>query len=419
MSMHSDHVEGCRERAEACRRDGDGALDQVASDLRHARRADRPAGVARPAGHLPLALAVGAAFLAVYSTVAGPLNPPDGPVAPTYKTLVEVEPRTAINAANTPGDADSLFRITQPGSYYLTANVTGVAGKHGIEIASGGVTIDLRGFDLAGVSGMGPFDGVSLPPASIRNVTILNGSIRNWGGDGIDLSFTGGDVTNCRIEGVTANGNAGVGIRAGTRAGTITNCIASANGAVGILVGHGYTITNCSVSNNTGNGIQAASSTTVTGCSASDNDGSGIFIDGGSTATNCSSSSNAQHGFIANSNCTFTACTSHFNGFDGIRVLSDCYVYGCTLTDNGTAGQFAGIFINGNRNRIERNHIVTTDAGVSAIASATGNVIIGNYAGGGGANDYLLPASGNFIGTIVGTSAGMNSATNSTVNISN
>ncbi|HYD01608.1 MAG TPA: hypothetical protein VEB22_10315, partial [Phycisphaerales bacterium] len=47
---------------------------------------------------------------------AGPLNPPVGPVAPTAKPIAEVEPRTAINAANTPGDADSLFRITQPGS---------------------------------------------------------------------------------------------------------------------------------------------------------------------------------------------------------------------------------------------------------------------------------------------------------------
>ena len=81
---------------------------------------------------------------------AGPLDPPAGPVAPTYKTLTEVEPRIAINAANTPGDADSLFKITQPGSYYLTGNITGVVGRHGIEIAvpanGPSVTIDLMGY---------------------------------------------------------------------------------------------------------------------------------------------------------------------------------------------------------------------------------------------------------------------------------
>src|SRR6185295_11122012 len=82
--------------------------------------------------------------------LAGPLDPPAGPILPTYKTLNEVEPRIVINAANTPGDADSLFKITQPGSYYLTGNITGVAGKHGIEVVASGVTLDLNGFDLLG-----------------------------------------------------------------------------------------------------------------------------------------------------------------------------------------------------------------------------------------------------------------------------
>src|SRR6478672_5324618 len=93
---------------------------------------------------------------AVVATVlwvnAGDLNPPAGPVASTMKTLSEVEPRIAINATNTPGDADSVFKISQPGSYYLTGNVTGVASKYGIEIAASGVTVDLAGFELTGVA---------------------------------------------------------------------------------------------------------------------------------------------------------------------------------------------------------------------------------------------------------------------------
>ncbi|MBU6412576.1 MAG: hypothetical protein KGS45_03815 [Planctomycetes bacterium] len=63
---------------------------------------------------------------------AGPLNPPPGPITSTHKTLTEIEPRIAINATNTPGDFDSLYKITQPGSYYLTANIDGVANKSGI-----------------------------------------------------------------------------------------------------------------------------------------------------------------------------------------------------------------------------------------------------------------------------------------------
>ncbi|HZJ13677.1 MAG TPA: hypothetical protein VFD27_01440, partial [Chthoniobacteraceae bacterium] len=72
----------------------------------------------------------------------GPLTPPGAP-APTMKTLDQIEPRTAINSTNTPGDDDSLFKITQPGSYYLPGNITGVATKHGIEITASDVTLDL------------------------------------------------------------------------------------------------------------------------------------------------------------------------------------------------------------------------------------------------------------------------------------
>src|SRR5215470_13825947 len=89
---------------------------------------------------LLLALAGLAASLPPVSA-RGPLNPPAGPVASTYKTLSEVEPRVAINAANTPGDANSTYRIAQAGSYYLTGNLSGEAGKSCIEIDASNVTL--------------------------------------------------------------------------------------------------------------------------------------------------------------------------------------------------------------------------------------------------------------------------------------
>lgn len=55
------------------------------------------------------------------------------------KTLAQVEPRTPIGPDTTPGDNDStpsLYKITQPGSYYLTGPITGVADKIGIETAA-------------------------------------------------------------------------------------------------------------------------------------------------------------------------------------------------------------------------------------------------------------------------------------------
>ena len=72
------------------------------------------------------------------------------------KTLQQVEPRTPVDATNTPGDGDSSFKITQSGSYYLTGNITGVTGKHGIQIEASNVTLDLGGFRIlsAGIDGI-------------------------------------------------------------------------------------------------------------------------------------------------------------------------------------------------------------------------------------------------------------------------
>jgi hypothetical protein len=70
---------------------------------------------------------------------AGPLNPPPGPITGTGKTLTEVDPRIVINEINTPGDANSVFRITRPGCDDLTVNAYGEIGMCGVAIRSGSV----------------------------------------------------------------------------------------------------------------------------------------------------------------------------------------------------------------------------------------------------------------------------------------
>src|ERR1051325_5982475 len=73
----------------------------------------------------------------------GNLAPPGAP-APTMKSLAQIEPRTPISSLP--------FSITQPGSYYLSGNLTGTTG---ITIAASGVTLDLNGFELVGGAGSG------------------------------------------------------------------------------------------------------------------------------------------------------------------------------------------------------------------------------------------------------------------------
>ncbi len=371
------------------------------------------------------ALATGFAATGLIA-LAGDLNPPVGPVAPTHKTLTEVEPRTAINATNTPGDADSLFKITLPGSYYLAGNITGVLGKHGVEIAASGVTLDLNGFDLVGVPGMGLFDGVSTTVASLRNIAVVNGSVRNWGDEGVDLGTL--VAINWRVEGVHASGNGGTGIRTGI-VGSVTNCLAYLNADTGIIAGDSCTVTDCSAASNSGNGINTGSGCTVTdclvnlnsgngispgfgctvsNCTAYTNTGSGISAAGGSTVTNFSAYDNAAWGILVSNGCTVADCTARANTLDGIACVFDCVIRGNTCSINGSGGDGAGIHATGIDNRIEGNNCTNADRGIDV--DAGGNIIIRNTCSG-NTTDWDIAAN-NVVGPILDRRAPASAAIN-------
>ncbi|MGE3107743.1 MAG: right-handed parallel beta-helix repeat-containing protein [Phycisphaerales bacterium] len=374
---------------------------------------------------------------------AGPLDPPAGPVTPTYKTLSEVEPRVAINLTNTPGDSDSIFKITQPGSYYLTGSITAVPGKHGIEIAASGVTIDLNGFDLVGIQGMGPFDGVSATVAGLSNLTVTNGSVRNWGDEGVDLGSV--SVTNARVAGVLASGNSGAGISVSTR-GSVLDCAASLNADGGILTNSSCAVINCTASGNTGSGVSVADGSTVANCSTNSNSINGIRAFGfGCTITGCSAFANAASGISANQEgCTISGCSVNSNGgtgiiagggstvwncsafasvgsgisignagtvvdcscfgnrLDGIVCVVGCTIRGNTCMTNGLlSGNGAGIHSTGPDNRIEGNNCTDADRGIDV--DAAGNMIIGNTCSGNTINWDII--ANNVFGPIIDRTA--------------
>ena len=97
----------------------------------------------------------------------GSLTPPGAP-APTMKTLHQIEPRTPIGLLP--------FTVSNPGSFYLAANLTGAAGTNGITITTNDVTLDLNGFTLTGA---GSNNGVDIVGKRL-NVVVRNGAIRNW-----------------------------------------------------------------------------------------------------------------------------------------------------------------------------------------------------------------------------------------------
>jgi parallel beta-helix repeat protein len=388
----------------------------------------------------------------------GSLTPPPGAPAPTMKTLDQVEPRTPINATNTPGDADSLFKITQPGSYYLTGNVTGVSGKMGIEVApSGGegVTIDLMGYELAGAPGS--LDGINAS-ASVRDITIRNGTVRGWGGDGIE-----GPDEVATLSDLQLILNGGNGIKGGSVY-QVRHCTAYRSGGDGIVVSFSSIVESCQTRSNGGRGIVTAEGCVVTGCSAigdtigisisakstvsncavvSSQSGGGIVAGRGCTVTGCTAIDNvAGNGITVGTDCTVSGCTANQNTFAGISTSGNCTVTGCTVSlnagngiqllgsknrvtdnfslSNGNGGLGSGIYTTTFDNRIEGNTVMSNDFGIfldTATFPPTGNMVVRNYAQGNTTN-YSNPASGNFIGTVVTSNAAMNAATNSLINIS-
>ncbi|MCC6383335.1 MAG: right-handed parallel beta-helix repeat-containing protein [Dehalococcoidia bacterium] len=291
--------------------------------------------------------------------VAGPLDPPAGPISSTYKTLTEVEPRIAITATNTPGDADSLFRITQPGSYYLTGNVQGVAGRHGIEIAARNVSIDLMGFGVLGVPGS--LDGVRTDGA-LDSISVRNGSVSNWGGDGVDL-VSAGPGTGAVVEGVQSSGNASNGIAVALGA-VIRACTAAGNGQDGIRASSNAAIEACSARGNGGVGILADNASTVARCTATLN-ATGIIALSSTVVSECSSDSNTFHGIYADVNVSILGCNAASNGENGIVFVSQCVVRGNTCNSNGTAiADGAGLFTGGVNNHVENNTCIANDIGV-------------------------------------------------------
>lgn len=420
---------------------------------------------------LTACVAAGGAFV----SLAGPLDPPIGPITSTYKTLTEVEPRTPIRWVS--GSATAVHAITASGSYYLDANIAGAGGKNGIEILADNVTLDLRGFSVLGVGGS--LDGIVIGVGR-HGAYVYDGRVQSFGGDGIDgnqargckilrMHFegnvgngvrmnTGSIIADCTaygngqsgldlsngvlVRGCVLLGNGAAGIQAAATDVTITGCVSEQNGASGIYtgdngsvsncsmqlngadgirVGAGSTVTGCTVTTSGGDGINAMASCTITGCTSTNNTGDGIGAIDGSTISNCTVQNNgrvaatAASGINATNGCTVTGCTVTLNGKDGIVVVNDAHVFGNFSSSNGSTGVFAGIHVTGMGSTVENNTVTNNDRGIEVLA-ATGNVVVRNTARSNAVVNYAVPAA-NMFGTVLAGAAALNANSNPNANI--
>lgn len=303
----------------------------------------------------------------------GPLTPP-GPPGPVYKTLQQVEPRVDVQTLS--GNDEALFVISEPGSYYLSSNVTGVSGKSGIGIRSSDVVLDLNGFTLQGVPGASTgIDSGDRRRATYTNIVVRNGTVSSWiRGVDIDLGrlnvlvehlqvrtneigiAVSGEIRHCRAHGNTFAGLIG---------GRIVNCIADSNGGTGIS---GYEIISCTANGNGGSGIVASSA--------------GFY--GAGVVRDCEASSNGEAGIFAISN--------------SLLVVGNHLV----LNNANADSNYAEIASGGSNSRFENNHLEFREgsAGIRIYNFAFRNVIVRNSTVGVPAgNGYLIPA-GNDVGPI-------------------
>jgi hypothetical protein len=192
---------------------------------------------------LVLILAAGVAIVAMLATGVrgGPLDPPGAPAS-----------TDGVRQAGTP--ISSLpFTISQPGSYYVTRDLTAGFGQNGVTISASNVTLDLNGFTLHGTSQTGDAVLITGSPSAI---TIENGIVRGWY-NGIDAQ-NGSYVT---ISGISAIDNGG----------------SSNDGSYGVILRKHSVLENCNVSDGETTGVLATDAT-VRNCIISRNGNDGLSV---------------------------------------------------------------------------------------------------------------------------------------------
>ena len=292
----------------------------------------------------------GVVLVGVQSVFAqGSLTPPSAP-APAMKTLDQGEPRTPISSVP--------YTISEPGSYYLTTNLTTTA-DYGVIIRASGVTLDLMGFAL---SGGGMNYGVFVDGATnrvVEAVVVRNGAVKNFH-IGIRAEYSlGGRFEQLAISDNISDGVYFYGRHGQCNGNTFANCSISGNGTYGVYLN--------------GESGQCAGNT-MADCTLSGNGSDGVYLDGqsgqcdGNTLADCTLSGNGRYGVDLAGNSsgqcngnTISDCTIRENGDYGVYLYGNhgqCAgntVADCTIQKNKERG-IVLYFAEGNR--VEGNHVI-------------------------------------------------------------
>ena len=254
--------------------------------------------------------------------------------------VTEINQARAVAGGVTPSDgANFPVTLDHPGSYRLTGNLTVTSeNATAIVITSGNVTVDLNGFAIACNTGVAPCpsgSGTGID-ANQENVTIINGTVRDMGGNGITAG------AHARIANVRALGNHNNGIS--TVSGSLlTDNIANNNGNDGLTSGQASTITNNTTRNNGRGGIETSTGCTISANTASSNPIIGIYCNGGCTISNNTTNSNGTGISLLGGNAIIGNTALNNTGFGIVAIGTDSGYALNTLTGNNGGGNAAQV----------------------------------------------------------------------------
>jgi hypothetical protein len=187
-------------------------------------------------------------FLNTTASAQGSLTPPPGAPTAVMKSLDQVEARTPL-IPGSPGVtyANGLYTITQPGSYYLTGNLTMTnnTGLDFITFATNNVTLDLNGFTILGTTGnkgfaiFGEGSGYRVFNGHIVGGTTQTNGVFTQAGFYMGIYLFSGSAyvgTDSLISDVTVRGVRNRGIQ-GSLNSVVERCLVDTAGAEGIFVG--------------------------------------------------------------------------------------------------------------------------------------------------------------------------------------
>jgi parallel beta-helix repeat protein len=282
----------------------------------------------------------------------GSLTPPGAP-APTMKTLAQIEPRTPISSLP--------FTISNPGSYYVTTNLTYTGSGNGISITASNVTLDLNGFILQGTPNSS--DGILVTGGV--NVAIRNGALTGWGSSALDtqsdpkglvvervrayannngfnVTCTGFTVRDCVCESNSYDGIYGSGSSGNSVGGTISGCTVVGNKNAGLECYYG-TVKDCMIISNSLAGIFTRFSQ-MSGCNIQNcgTNGSCYGIDAGNCdIRDCHIQNCVGYGIYQIDSCRISDCYISSCSYNGIQAFNSSQINNCHVEFCGGIGIYA------------------------------------------------------------------------------